>query len=87
MALTLSAAVEKTRKLAHGRRYALAAHRALQSMGFSSPRTVKVGPARIVNDIGADESVSVLTAVTSFLGKEGSRAKAQAGHQTWLNLA
>ena len=40
-------------------------------MGFSNP-SISVRVARIVNDIGADESKSLLHAVTAQLGKEGA---------------
>jgi 2-keto-3-deoxy-galactonokinase len=78
--LTLSKAVEKTKEEAKGENYATAAFKVLRSMGFSKPKVTTVRVAQIVNDIGADESVSVLSAVMSFLGKEGAEArKANAG--------
>ena len=72
---TLSQAVEETKKKAQGKNYASAAFKVLRSMGFSKPKEVSVRIARIVNDIGADEKLSVFSAVLSALGKEGAQAR------------
>jgi len=74
MANTLSHAVEETKKLARRnkhRLYGQSAASALRSMGYANP-SISVRVARIVNDIGADESKSLLHAVTAQLGKEGA---------------
>lgn len=86
--LKLSDAVTKTREAAKGKNYAWAAFQVLRSMGFKHPDTVNVGVAIIVNDIEADEKKSVLSAVTSFLGKEGAAARKAAAEQksSQLNL-
>ncbi|MBI5134114.1 MAG: hypothetical protein HZA81_01890 [Candidatus Taylorbacteria bacterium] len=85
MALMLSDAVAETRKLAHGRNYGQAAAKALRSMGFSKP-SISVRVARIVNDIGSPENVSLISAVTSYLGKEGGMKSTANRRQLVLSL-
>lgn len=65
MANTLSRAVEETKAMARKDNiaYPLAAHKVLQSMGFQKPKGVTVRVARIVNDIAANESHTLLQAV------------------------
>lgn len=72
--LTLSKMVEETKTEAQGKNYAGAAFKVLRKH-FSQPKVTSVRIARIVNDIGADESVSVLSAVLSALGKEGAQVR------------
>lgn len=85
MALMLSTAVEETRRRAHGKNYGRVAAQVLRSMGFSRP-TISVGVARIVNDIGSSDKDSLLTAVTSCLGKEGGAKSAANRKQLVFDL-